>query len=64
MSLIYVSCFAHQNDLYLIFTFKMVTTKTQIKAFSMHVNYNIINNILFIGKKEKKTTDVFKHSIF
>ena len=34
-----------QNDLYLTFKFKMVTTKRQIKVFFMHVNYNIINNI-------------------
>ena len=37
--------FFNKNDFYLTFKFKMVTTNTRIKAFFMHVNYNIINNI-------------------
>ena len=37
--------FFDQNDLYLTFKFKMVTANTQIKAFFVHVNYNIIHNI-------------------
>ena len=40
--------FFDQNDLYLIFKFKMVTPNRQIKVFFMHVNYNIINNICLI----------------
>ena len=36
--------FFDQNDLNLTFKFKMVTSNTEIKAFFMHVNYNIINN--------------------
>ena len=37
--------FFDQNDLNLIFKIKMVTGNTLIKAFFMHVNYNIVNNI-------------------
>ena len=38
--------FFYQNDLCLTFKFKMVTANTHIKAVLMHVNYNIINNIV------------------
>ena len=37
--------FFDKNDIYLTFKFKMVNTSTQIKAFFMHLSYNIINNI-------------------
>ena len=37
--------FVNQNDLNLTFKFKMDTDNTQIEAFFMHVNYNIMNNI-------------------
>ena len=37
--------FFDQNDLCFTFKFKMVTANTHLKAASMHVNYNVINNI-------------------
>ena len=46
--------FFDQNDLYLTFKFKMVTTNTQIKAFYMHVNYiNYHKQHLFDGNLKK-----------
>ena len=44
--------FCCQNDLYLTFKFKMVTTNTQIKAVFIHVNYNHKQH-LFNGKLKK-----------
>ena len=43
--------FSDQNDLYLTFKFKIVTTNTQKTCF-MHLNYNIINNISLIEIKK------------
>ena len=40
--------FFDQNDLYLIFKFKMVTANAQINAVFMQMNYNIINNICLL----------------
>ena len=37
--------FPDKKDLYLTFKLNMVTANTQIQAISMHVNYNILNNI-------------------
>ena len=46
--------FFDQNDLYLIFNFKMVIANTQMKAVFIHVNYNIINNIYLKGLAQPK----------
>ena len=41
--------FFDQNDLYLTLKFKMVTANTQLKAFFMYVNYNIIKQHCLMG---------------